>query len=330
MTEPKHSAADFSQRTAELFQEHRALLFAVAYRMLGSADDAQDVIQEAFVSLNQSPDSLRDPRAFLVAVVTRRSIDLLRRLARAREEYVGPWLPEPVLANPKVDPALLFEGEETLSMAFLLVLERLSPPERAVLLLRDVFDFDYAEVSSMLGLTVSGCRKLNERARKRVRAERKRTELSKERQRELLEGFLSACHGRNIPALLTLLQEDVIAWNDGGGRVAAAINPICGSDRVVRFFLGLIRKYERAGARTQVRLVDINGEPAFLFLVNGRLDSVTVLEYGEQRITGVLSVRNPDKLRYVNRQLSAASKGERLLRAGRQLRLLWRAWTGPN
>jgi len=316
-----------TRNLSDAFRAHKKLLFGIAYRMLSSAEDAEDIVQDAFIKFGEiPPDRVQNEKALLISIVTRRSIDRLRSASRQKEEYIGPWLPEPLLASHDLDPSLVYEGEETLSTAFLLVLERLSPPERAVFLLRDVFDFDYAEISRILERTPEGCRKLNERARQRVREERKTAPLPFEKKQKLLEKFLLACRGRSLEELAGLLRDDVIVYADGGGRVSSALNPIYGRFKSARFFLGLLKKYKERGAVSKTKLVEVNGGPALLFYLNGKLDSITTMEFDRDRIVRIYSVRNPDKLSFVQKQISGSSLRVWLQDTRRKLSLMRRAY----
>ena len=226
----------------EDFERHRSLLFSIAYRMLGSVADAEDVVQEAYLRWQQAPEAeVRSPRSYLSTVVTRLSIDRLRSARARREEYVGPWLPEPLVSERAEEVAVLDELGESLSTAFLVVLESLNPVERAVFLLREVFDYDYEEISRILGKSEDNCRQIAHRARQSVAARRPRFERSPEQEERLSRQFLEACMSGDMEGLISLLSEDVTLWSDGGGKVAAAPYPIYGPERVARFLLGVLR-----------------------------------------------------------------------------------------
>jgi RNA polymerase sigma-70 factor, ECF subfamily len=281
----------------EVFDRHRPLLFSIAYRMLGSVMDAEDVVQEAFVRWQRAPETeVRSPKAYLSTVVTRLCIDQLRSARARREEYVGPWLPEPLTAAPGTagetgpEAALL---DESLSMAFLVLLESLNPTERAVFLLREVFDYDYPEISRLVGKTEANCRQISRRAREAVAARRPRFERSPEQEERLTELFVEACTSGDLEGLLSLLSEDVTLWSDGGGRVRAALNPIHGADRVARFLVGILREVPAGFA---VRLARVNGRPGVLAYEGGRPTGVVSLDVSEGRIQAVRIVVNPEKL----------------------------------
>ena len=282
----------------EVFDRHRPLLFSIAYRMLGSVMDAEDVVQEAFVRWRRASETeVRSPKAYLSAVVTRLCIDQLRAARARREEYVGPWLPEPLAAAPGgetgPEAALL---DESLSMAFLVLLESLNPTERAVFLLREVFDYDYPEISRLVGKSEANCRQISRRAREAVAARRPRFERSPEQEERLTERFVEACTSGDLEGLISLLSEDVTLWSDGGGRVRAALNPIYGADRVARFLVGILRDVSAGFA---VRLARVNGGPGVLAYEGEHPMGVVSLEVSDGRIQAVRIVVNPEKLRNV-------------------------------
>lgn len=277
------------------FEELRPHLFGIAYRMLGSATDAEDLVQEAYLRWQQADrDGVRSPRAFLTTTITRLSIDHLRSARVQRETYPGPWLPEPLPTStaPLEERTAL---QETLSLAFLVLLESLNPVERAVFLLRDVFEYDYREIAAIVEKSEANCRQILRRARAQLEARRPRFPASREQQRRLTLQFTHACTAGDLAGLEALLCQDVTLWSDGGGLVPAARNPVYGRNRVARFFLGITRK---ATARTY-HLVEANGEPALLVLDHGRLRSLIVLELAEGLIQAVRLVANPHKLQYV-------------------------------
>jgi RNA polymerase sigma-70 factor (ECF subfamily) len=240
--------------------------------MLGSVLDAEDVVQEAYLRWQRALQAeLRSPRAYLSAVVTRLCIDQLRSAKARREEYAGPWLPEPLPTEPA--PVL----DESLSMAFLVLLESLTPTERAVFLLREVFDYNYGEISDLVDKSEENCRQIARRARQSVAARRPRFESSPEQEERLMGSFLEACFGGDMEGLLALLSEDVTLWSDGGGKTPAALNPIRGADKVVRFLFGIIRK---APPGFVVRRASINGRPGLIgYFEDGRPQSVATFDF---------------------------------------------------
>ncbi len=300
MTAPPAPAA-FSEET---FEAHRPLLFGVAYRMLGSASEAEDMVQETYLRAAGAGESaLRNPAGYLVTIVTRLCIDQLKSARRQRETYVGPWLPEPL---PTADLALWASAEarvtaeESISFAFLVLLESLGPVERAVFLLRDVFDYGYDEVAAMVGRTEPGCRQILRRAHQRIDERRPRYHPSKHQREEITLRFLHAVGTGDMQALLALLASDVTAWSDGGGKVAAAVNPIFGADRVARFMLGIRAKLPPTPSEMVevVEMVEMNGQPALSTTINGRMYALLQLEVNELgQVSAVNMIRNPDKMR---------------------------------
>ncbi|QIN82030.1 RNA polymerase sigma-70 factor [Rubrobacter tropicus] len=282
----------------EAYEQHRPLLFSIAYRMLGSVMDAEDVVQEAFVRWRRAQEAeVRSPKAYLSAVVTRLCIDRLRSARERREEYVGPWLPEPLPDERAPDVAETVVLEESLSMAFLVLLESLTPVERAVFLLREVFGYDYAEVARIVGRGEENCRQISHRARASVAARRPRFERSREEEERLTGEFLRACSVGDMDGLLALLSEDVTLWSDGGGKTRAARNPIHGAANVARFFSGILGK---APPGLSARLTSINGRPGLVgYFGDGSPQSVATFEFENGSILAIRLVVNPDKLRTV-------------------------------
>ena len=294
------------------FEEHRPLLFSIAYRMLGSASDAEDVVQDAWLRYRDAVD-IRSPRAFAATIVTRLCLDRLKSARATREEYVGPWLPEPILTtaeglapNRSEGPDVTLQRSESVTLAFLVMLETLSPEERAVFLLREVFDYKHDEIAEMLGLTSANSRQLFHRAKERIRSRGPRADVAAPAsQREVLLRFTEALKDGDARALTDLLTEDVGFWSDGGGKVAAARRPLVGRDAVMTLLVGLHRTGVAAGAFADASfaLREVNGEPALLISASGRLDTVFVLSVAGSRISALRVVRNPDKLKYIGRQL---------------------------
>ena len=278
------------------FEAHRGRLWGVAYRMLGSRADADDMVQEAYLRWHGTPAAeVRTPEAWLVTTTTRLCIDRLRQRRAEREAYVGPWLPEPLVDEaPPADAAT--ELASDLSMAFLAVLERLAPEERAAFLLHDVFDSDYGEVAAALGKTEAACRQIVSRARRRVRDERPRVRVSAAARERLVESFMRAIEERDRDALLAIFADEATLMSDGGGKAKAAQKIVRGGASVVRFLLGVLR---RSGRRLTLRKIVVNGETGVALLLDGRLLSVMSLATDGRRILGVYSVLNPDKLRGV-------------------------------
>jgi RNA polymerase sigma-70 factor (ECF subfamily) len=277
------------------FEELRPLLFSIAYRMLSSVADAEDAVQEAFLKWQDVDRSkVESAKAYLAKAVTRLCIDRLRSAQHRRETYVGPWLPEPLIDEAVPDAAEAAERADTLSMAFLVVLESLSPLERAAFLLREVFRYEYGELGDILGRTEDACRQLVHRAKQNVAARRPRFDVDRRQQQELLRSFTTACAQGDLDDLLSLLTEDVVLKSDGGGRVRAARRPIVGRDKVARFLLGILRKAPEEAA---MRVVTVNGQPGLAVYEDDRISTVVTLDVADGRIQGIHIVVNPDKLR---------------------------------
>ena len=274
------------------FVTHRRLLFTVAYEMLGSAADAEDVVQEAWLKwagVDQA--EVRDPRAYVVRIVTRAALDRMRTLARRREDYVGPWLPEPLLTSP--DVAQDVELADSLSMAMLLVLETLSPTERAVFVLREVFDLGYDELAEAVGKTPAAVRQIAHRARAHVAERRPRGATSPADTRRALLAFQQAVDTGDLQGLVDILAPDVVAIGDGGGIKQAVRRPVSGADKVTRLLTAGLTTW---GARMTTELVQVNGWPALIVRLDGELDSVVSMRVEDGLVNGIYTVRNPEKL----------------------------------
>jgi len=275
---------------AELFEEHRRTLFGIAYRMLGSVADAEDIVQEAWLRWDGTDADVQNPRAYLTRTVTNLSLNHLGSAAVRREQYVGPWLPEPLVTEP--DASHDVEQAESVSLAMLVVMETLSPLERAVFVLKEVFGFPYSEIARVLDRTEASVRQVGHRARSHVQARRPRYAAPDE-VREVTERFLEACLGGDMNQMMELLAPDVTAWTDGGGKVQAALRPLHGADNVARWLFGVLGRQE---AEVGARFADVNGQPGIVMLLDGQPDAVGVLDVADGRITGLRLVRNPDKL----------------------------------
>ncbi|MEV5576871.1 RNA polymerase sigma-70 factor [Spirillospora sp. NPDC052269] len=286
----------------EVFVEHRNLLFTIAYEMLGSAADAEDVLQETWLRwVDVDLAAVREHRAYLVRIVTRKTLDRLRALGRRKESYVGPWLPEPLLTTP--DVAEDVELADSVSMAMLLVLETLAPVERAVFVLREVFDLDYDEIAEAVDRTPAAVRQLAYRARSHVAARRPRGSVSPADTRSALLAFQCAVETGDIQSLLDILAPDVVALSDGGGIKHALLRPIVGADKVARLLAG--GWWKRDAERT-VELVQINGGPGLLIRIDGEIDGVVAALVENGYVTGAYHVRNPEKLSRVERETTVS------------------------
>jgi RNA polymerase sigma-70 factor (TIGR02957 family) len=274
------------------FVAHRNLLFTVAYEMLGSAADAEDVLQETWLRWAAVDlDTVRNPRAYLVQIATRQALNRLRTLGRRKESYVGPWLPEPLLTAP--DVAEDVELADSVSMAMLLVLETLTPTERAVFVLREVFDLDYDDIANAVGKSPAAIRQIAHRARSHVEARRPRGVVSPDETRDALEAFQQAVLTGDLRRLLDLLAPDVVLLTDGGGVVQAALTPIVGAETVAQVLRRIVASPQPA---------QVNGHPALILRLDGEIDTVMAVRIDDGLITGLYVVRNPEKLSYVERE----------------------------
>jgi RNA polymerase sigma-70 factor (ECF subfamily) len=274
------------------------LLFSIAYRMLGSVADAEDVVQESFLRFHRAQEEgtvVESAKSYLAAIATRLAIDHLRSARVRREEYVGSWLPEPLIEEREPEGVRHMEMAESLSMAFLLLLETLSPVERAVFLLREVFEYGYTEISTIVEKTEDNCRQIFVRAKQRIELGTPRFETSIEKRDELARRFLTACEGGDLDGLISLLAADVTFTGDGGGKAAAARLPLHGSDRVARLVHGIFVKGREFGV--QLRAAHVNGQPGIMaFDSQGRLISVFALDIADDLVQAIRGVVNPDKL----------------------------------
>jgi RNA polymerase sigma-70 factor (ECF subfamily) len=292
----------------DLFTTDRPLLFSIAYRMLGSASDAEDVLQDAWLryrSVDRS--AIRSPKALATTIVTRLCLDRLKSAQRTREDYVGPWLPEPVLTSEVEGPDTMVQRAESITLAFLVLLETLSPEERAVFLLKDIFEYDHAEIADILGTTVENSRQLLHRAKERLAQRRTRLAGTAESRRAIAERFARAFTAGDGSELTALLARDVGMWSDGGGKAFAARRPLIGRDEVRNFLLGLHRTAMASNVTRDVslRIEDVNSEPALVLRVGPRLESIFVFSIDDDdAVSGIRVVRNPDKLAHIDRQLT--------------------------
>lgn len=279
------------------FENSRKRIFGLAYRMLGSAADAEDIVQETWLrARGAAADEIRSPEAFFVTIATRLCLDQLKSAKRKREAYVGPWLPEPISDIDGLTPETATEFADDLSFALMMTLEKLNPPERAAFLLHDVFDAPFPDIARALGKSEAACRQLASRARKAVRQNKPLRMVPAEIHSALLMKFAEAVASGDAKHLEALLAADAVAWSDGGGVKRAALNPIKGADKVARFFTGLARKGARQGAALSFHLASINGAPGFLIFIDGALDQALSIETDGEKIAAVYVVRNPEKL----------------------------------
>jgi RNA polymerase sigma-70 factor (ECF subfamily) len=280
------------------FDQYRGLLFSIAYRMVGSVADAEDLLQEAFIRWQQaSAADIRSPKAFLVTIVSRLSINHLQSARVRREEYVGQWLPEPLVTDPGIDSFGLLRAGESLSMAFLVLLERLTPTERAVFLLHEIFDYPYPEIAAALDRTEANCRQILRRARQHVHAARPRFTPPAGEHDDLLQRFIQATRSGDMDGLMSLLATDVVLRSDGGGKAPAVPNVIHGAAHVSRAALHGFSGFQPE--KRVNRVVEINGDSGLVSYLNGQPFCVLTLTVGEGRIQGIFVITNPDKLRHL-------------------------------
>jgi RNA polymerase sigma-70 factor (ECF subfamily) len=289
-------------KVAESFEAYRPLLFSIAYRMLGSASDAEDILQEAYLRYqNAESHEISELKAYLCAIVTNLCLDYLKSARVQREQYIGPWLPEPVLTGEQyVNPFETAERHESISQAFLVLLEELTPPERAVFLLHEVFDFDYREIGAMIGKSAANCRQLCHRAKAFIAERHHRFDTSPETHLRLITSFFQASQEGDMRGLQDILAQDVVSWADGGGKVPSAHRLISGAEKVARLWLGLARK---APATLALSIAEVNGTPAALLWLDDALYAVLTFDVLDGRIKAIRNVLNPDKLAYIGQQL---------------------------
>ncbi|MEV4539158.1 RNA polymerase sigma-70 factor [Asanoa sp. NPDC049518] len=286
----------------ETFVAHRNLLFTVAYEMLGSAADAEDVLQETWLKwVDVDPETVRDERAYLVQITTRQALNRLRTLSRRKETYVGQWLPEPLLTAPDVADDV--ELAESVSIAMLLVLETLTPTERAVFVLREVFDIGYDEIAEAVDKEPGTVRQIAHRARAHVAARRPRGDVSPDQARDAVAAFRRAIETGDLQNLVDVLAPDVVLLGDGGGLRQAAPRPIVGADRVSRALAGGLPRVE---GEVTAEPVQINGSPALIIRIDGEVDNVVAVRIDDGLVTGLYIVRNPDKLSRVERETAVS------------------------
>ncbi|MET8566685.1 RNA polymerase sigma-70 factor [Streptomyces sp. NPDC004783] len=296
--EAERSGTGRADPATEAFVTHRNLLFTVAYELLGSAADAEDVLQETWLRwAGVDLAAVRDRRAYLVRITTRQALSRLRTLGRRKESYVGPWLPEPLLTAP--DVAEDVELADSVSMAMMLVMETLTPTERAVFVLREVFDLDYDEIAEAVDKSPAAVRQTAHRARAHVAARRPRGAVSPAQTRHALDAFQRAVETGDLQGLLDILAPDVVLVGDGGGVKQAILRPVTGADKVARLLIGGLVKQ---AAEVTMAAAEVNGRPALLMRLDGELDTVMAVRFDDGRISGLYAVRNPEKLTGMGRE----------------------------
>ena len=282
--------------TEQLFITYKSLLFSLAYRMLGSVQDAEDIVQDAYITWSeQTLNQVQNPKAYLCKIVTNRCIDLLKSARKQREAYVGPWLPEPLLTDNNDDPALRYVMKESLSTAYLLLLEQLSETERAVFLLREVLEYDYNLIAEVVGKSSSNCRQIFHRAKKAI-GNHTNAQSSPPKASALTEQFVSAVVSGNVSKLLSLLAVDAKLLSDGGGKTKAALVPIMGSERISRFYMGIMAK---AKEDFSFKYTIVNGEPGIVLYAEQRVFGVLSFQIKNDLIQTIYWVVNPDKLTHI-------------------------------
>ncbi len=289
--------------TEELYTTYKPLLFALAYRMLGSVMDAEDIVQEAFVSLEKTPlEHVHHVKAYLCKIVTNRCIDQLKSARQRRETYVGPWLPEPFITDKDTlssgeDPVQQYEVKESLSTAYLLLLQQLSWTERAVFLLREALQFDYSEIAEIVGKSSTNCRQIFHRAKRSISGNANQKVAAQGKTTALVEQFITAILNGNVDKLMHVLSEDATLYTDGGGKVRAARRPIFGSERISRFFSGIVPTIP---ANFSYRLCLVNGGPGIAAYVDGDPFACLSFRFGNGTISDIYIVVNPEKLQHLN------------------------------
>jgi len=288
----------------EVYEDLRPLMFSIAYRMLGSASEAEDLVQEAFLRYHRESSAgteIDSPKAYLSTITTRLAIDHLRSARVRREQYVGTWLPEPVVTDADSDVEAHAETADSLSMAFLVLLESLTPVERAVFLLHDVFDYGYEQVAGFVGRSEQNCRQIAVRARRQVEAKRPRFEADRRRREELAQRFFAAVTNGDEEGLLGLLAQDVVAYGDGGGKAPAFPKPVYGRERVARLLLTAADRGQQERGVRGASFVEINGQPGAVFLdADDRPVAVVTLDIADDLVQSVRAVANPEKLLHLD------------------------------
>ncbi len=291
----------------EDFETYRPFLLSIAYRMIGNMSEAEDIVQEAYLRIsNTSVDEIYSLKSYLTTTVTRLCLDYLKSARVVREHYIGPWLPEPILTSDNsLLPSELPETRESISMAFLVVLETLTPPERAVFLLHEVFDYSFPEIAEIIGKSTPNCRQIFHRAKEHLSQQHPRFDHSPVQQQQLLTRFLVACQTGDLKALTEMLAQDAAAWADGGGKAIAVVRPVLGQAAVARYCLGITYKMSnKYTAPFTTGIEEVNGLPALVVWIDQHLSCVVTFSGGE-KIQKIWIMRNPEKLALIERQLAA-------------------------
>ena len=286
-------------------QTYQPFLFSIAYRMTGYASQAEDIVQDAYLRYQQVDHAaIQSPKSYLIKIVTNLSLNYLKSAHTQREEYIGIWLPEPILTSLSAgeSPEEKYEQQESISLAFLVLLETLTPPERAVFLLHEAFDYSFAEIAEIIEKTPENCRQIFHRAKSHIAEKRRRVSIESTNQRQLAASFIAACKSGNLATLTKMLASDVTAWADGGGKARASLYPVSGQDIVARRFLSLIR---RVPTDNVLFIEEINGAPAILSWSDGHLNWVQTLDIRDNVIVGLYTQINPDKLAFLQCQLES-------------------------
>ena len=281
-----------------IFTQYRPRLQAIAYRMLGTIEETEDLVQETFIKWQQvSLPEIQSPQAYLTTIITRLCIDYLRSARVRWEQYIGTWLPEPIVSHKFDEPKEMVELADSLAMAFLVMLERLSPIERAIFLLREVFEYDYDTIGSIVDKNATNCRQILRRAKQRLKTNGSRFPVSLHQQEQLTRKFIAACDRGDLSGLIDLLAADITLCSDGGGKVKALLKPIQGATKVARFLIALRRS--KLIPQYNLELVRVNGQIGIVYYLEGVAQNVVTFEFNTRRIQSIYFVRNPDKLRRV-------------------------------
>jgi RNA polymerase sigma-70 factor, ECF subfamily len=288
----------------EAFEQYRPLLFAIAYRMTGSASEAEDIVQEAYLrSRIRAEGEIQSLKSYLSTIVTRLCLDYLKSARVEREHYIGAWLPQPVLTRD--EELTLLEQRESISLAFLVLLETLTPPERAVFLLHEVFEYPFQELGEIVGKSPTNCRQIFHRAKQAIEERRRRFEPSSERQQRLIASFMAACQSGDLQTLTMLLAQDASSWSDGGGKIRAPLRPIKGRSAVAHYWTGMARKDRRL---LRLRMEEVNGQRAVVVWEGAALVAVIALMATQEGVQELYAILNPEKLVYIQRQIETQQR----------------------